>query len=286
MSALSNVISTAIEGNINRAVRRALPSPAGAILAPAIDKAIDQVRGAVLGRQPDKKFQEAPRFTGASNSPGDSFAGIHARGDALQNWCWYALMPSLQNNGYNNDLAWYYIQTANLPERTINVDSVNFGGHPVHFPESYSVDPLQLGLFMDNRNESSRYIQAWRELVLQNGDPNISDSNKGMWGLPAKYKKNIDIVVLNTEKMIALNLKYTRCWPTVSTNTELTSGQGEAMIKTVSFVAEDVYVSVFDAQGIVEPSKEADQSGYTTGLSGGLVSSVLNKIGGISTAFL
>lgn len=286
MSALSNVISTAIEGAANRAIRRAIPGGAGGVLAPVIDKAIDQIRGSVLGRQPDKKFREQAAIGGASNRPGDSFAGIHARGDALQNWCWYALMPTVNNNGYTTELPWQYVQSGNLPERNITPSSTNFAGHPVHFPESYNVDNLQLGMFMDDTNSAQRYVQAWRELVLQNGDSNLSMGAKGLWGLPAKYKMNIDIVVLNMSKTYAINFKYTGCWPTTSSQQELTSGAGEAMVKTVNFMVEDVFIDLYDLQGVVEPTQSPDQSGYTTGLTGAIISSALNKLEGLASAII
>ncbi len=286
MSALSNVISTAIEGATNRAIRRAIPGGVGGVLAPVMDAAIDQIRGSVMGRQSEKKFREQAAIGGASNRPGDSFAGIHARGDAIQTWCWYALMPTVNNNGYTTDLPWQYVQSGNLPERNIASGSANFAGHPVHFPESYSVDQLQLGMFMDDTNAVQRYIQAWRELVLQNGDSNLPMGAKGLWGLPSKYKMSIDIVILNMSKTYAMNFKYTGCWPTLSSQQEVNSGTAEAMVKNVTFMVEDVFVDLYDLKGVVEPTQSPDQTGYTTGLTGAIVSSALNKLEGLASAII
>lgn len=287
MSEISNTIANAIGAATSRAARNALGPRVGSLASPVIGQAIDQVRGAVA----NTAFGQSVGLTasGGSRAPGDAHGGINARGDALQNWCWYALLPDISDGGIVTSLPWYYAQTATLPRRLIQSDSANFNGHPVHFPESYSVDQLRLGLFMDTTNRAQAWLAAWEGLVLGNDDP-TNPRNHGMWGLPADYKKTIDIVILNTERREMLNVKYINAWPSQPEAQELVSGSGEAMVQNVSFMVEDVQIQIMDGQEVANAVRTARdnlvQFGVTTGLSASGISNVLNQIGINLSGFL
>jgi hypothetical protein len=148
---------------------------------------------------------------------GDAFAGINARGDAVQNWCWYCLLPSMENDSALSfggispaiSLPWYYVPSANMPRRKIATESTQANAHMRHYPQSYSVDNLSLGLFMDTTGKAQQYLEAWASKVLDNRDP-ANTENQGRWGLPADYKKDIYIVLLDTVHRQMMNVKYNR----------------------------------------------------------------------------
>ena len=282
MSAISDLISRRIESTIRQASRTAVDPRLRQITDPVVGKAIDTIRRGVFGGPVEKEFKPRLPFGGAA-PPGDDFAGIHSRGDALQNWSWYALLPTVEAGGIVTDLPWYYAQTANLPMRSIQTDSAPMNGHPVHFPESYSVDQLQIGLFMDDTNKSQHWLKAWQSLVLGTGDPSLAQ-NQGMWGLPASYKKDINLAILSPRKDVAINVKYVNCWPILPSNPDLVSGSGEAMLQTVSFMVEDVYISLFNTVGpLAEFANSNSGINPVSSLSGftgvSVVNTILNKFG-------
>jgi hypothetical protein len=215
---------------------------------------------------------------------GDAFAGINARGDALQNWCWYAVMPEVTNRsafsfGGNQPsvaLPWYYVQTANMPRRNVASDSTMTNGHQRYYPGSYQVDELQLGFFMDTKNVAQQYLSAWESLILNTDDP-ADTLNQGMWGLPAEYKKDINILLLDTVKREMLNVKYVRCWPTNLEALDLTSESAAALVQNVRFVVEDVYVSVSNDKGLIDNLTET-ALGYGMGAIQGPLTAQLNKL--------
>ena len=90
--------------------------------------------------------------SGGGTDYGDTGRAINARGDAVQNWCWYCIMPSLTDGNAISlfsmkpsvALPWYYVQKMNLPLRSFQVESISRNGYQAHYPESYSVNDLQL----------------------------------------------------------------------------------------------------------------------------------------------
>lgn len=252
----------------------------------AVDPRLRTVTDPVVGKALDAVFKkpEAPRvpkprtpFAGSA-ALGDSYAGINSRGDALQSWNWYAILPDINYEGRIVSLPWYYAQSSNIPSRSIQSNSHNVNGHPIHYPESYSVEQLQLGLFMDDSNKTQHWLKAWESTIVGTENPKIS-GNQGMWGLPAEYKKEINIVVLNSTKEVALNFKYLNCWPATHANPELVSGSGEAMLNTVSFLVEDVHIDVFSTAGLLPEFTDNTSLGNpVSSLSGFSGSAVVNNV--------
>lgn len=214
---------------------------------------------------------------------GDSFAGINARGDALQNWCWYAVLPEVTNRSAFSfgrlqpsiAIPWYYIQTANLPRRDISTDSTQTNGHQRYYPSAYAVPELQLGFFMDTKNKAQQYLTAWESQILGTDDP--SDTlNQGMWGLPAEYKKDINIMLLDTVKREMLNVKYVRCWPVGLDALDLTSDTAAALVQNVRFMVEDLHITVSNDKGLIDNLTET-ALGYGMGAIQGPLTAQLNN---------
>ena len=289
MSFLSSVISSAKNQVL----------PVNTILSRANQSlAQDLARGNINGAISNASNLLIDSVNGIGNNgsaaPGNYHAGLMARGDALQNWCWYCLLPNVSNNNSVSlsggvfesilgtsslkptvSLPWYYVQTANLPQRTINPDSVNINGHQVHYPESYSVQGLTLGLFMDNTNKVQEWLKAWQGQILVNKDPTIP-GNQGGWGLPSNYKKTINIVVMDVKQSRMLDIRYINCWPSDPQPLDLTSGQAEGLVQQVTFQVEDVEINVYNDKGLVDTITETAR-GYAVGALSGYANSVLNN---------
>jgi len=224
---------------------------------------------------------------------GDDFAGLQKRGDAVQNWCWYAVMPDVSNpNAVSGgtlqalgqsvgvgqpvvSLPWYYVQTANVPDREFQVESIKRNGHEVHFPSSYSVGSLTLGLFMDDRSVAEMYCKAWAAQVMGNQNPKIV-SNQGQWGYPSAYKKDINIVVLSVRRNVLLNVKLMNCWLTQKSALELTSGEASAMVREVTFSVEDIDITVNNDKGLLDTLSNT-ATGYAASALGSVLGGAVNN---------
>lgn len=133
---------------------------------------------------------------------------------------------------------------------------------------------------MDSDNIAQQYIQAWQSLILANKNPKIA-ANQGAWGYPSTYMKDINLVVLSVTRRQLLNVRYINCWPSELGALELTSGESQVLVQNVTFMTEDVEVTVNNDRSLVD-TLIASSSGLSSGsLAGGLnaaISSTLNNI--------
>lgn len=196
-------------------------------------------------------------------TPGDGMRGMNARSDGIQNWCWYCLMPtltnpnslSIMNTQGSVSLPWYYVQRGTIPFRVLETESIKRNSQQIHLPTGYSVPNLSLEFYMDSANKAQEYLKAWSSLVLGTS-PVANVVNRGVWGLPATYKKNITFYVLSVTKKQLLTIKYVGCWPADPQALELTSSDPAILAQTVSFMVEDVEVTVSNDKGLVDKLSE------------------------------
>jgi hypothetical protein len=192
-------------------------------------------------------------------TPGDAFRGMQQRGDAIQNWCWYCLLPTLNNSsalsigGFKPSvsLPWYYVSRMNTPMRTIETETVRRNAHGIHLPTGYSIGSMSAEFFLDSKNEALNYLKAWAGLVLEHGNP-AQFQTRGAWGMPADYKKEINVYALSVKKQVLLNFKYFGCWPSDPTALDWTSDDATAVTQQVTFQVEDVQVTVLNDKGVID----------------------------------
>ena len=203
---------------------------------------------------------------------GDGFKGIRSRQDAVQDWCWYCVLPDVGGKS----LPWYYVTTANTPHRKFNVESLKRNGHEIHLVESYGMGGnIQLKFFLDASSKSHAYLKAWCNEILWDHDPSLA-YNQGVWGYPSAYKKTITIVVMSVDKKDLLVFKYFGCFPTDPQALELTPGTPTPLELTVEFQVEDVELTVKNGMGFLENLKETVK-GFALGALTGGISSVISS---------
>jgi hypothetical protein len=286
MSSLSDFIGAA-SSSLKNAGISSITSAAGQIAQGNLSGAVSD-----LFNEP----QQALATLGASGNTSfaDDFSGLQKRGDAIQNWCWYAVLPDITNpNALSSpsglilgqaissaqpivSLPWYYVQSANVPQREFNVESFKRNAHDVHRPNGYSVGALTLGLFMDSTNKSHQWLKAWQSLVMSNLNPKVV-ANQGNWGYPSSYMKDITLVVLSVTKQVLLNVKLINCWPTLPAALELISGEAAGLVQEVTFSVEDVDITVNNDKGLLDTLINT-ATGYASSAITGVLSSQLNAI--------
>lgn len=214
----------------------------------------------------------------SGTSFGDGFAGINARQDAVQDWCWYAIMPSFGGK----TCPWYYVIGANTPFRKITPETIRRNGHEVTFAESYAMSgSLSLKFFLDSSSRAADYLRTWQSYVLASKDPTQA-RNQGVWGLPANYKKTVTIVVTSVDRKELLIFKYLNVWPTDLAALELGAGSANPMELAVEFSVEDVDLSIQNANGVLDNLADTATGMAYSAVSGGLSSIVNTFKGGFS----
>lgn len=218
-------------------------------------------------------------------TPGDALRGMNARGDAMQNWCWYCLLPTLNNSNAvaiagllpSVSLPWYYVTRMNAPFRTLETESIKRNSHQLHYPTGYSLPSLTLEFFLDSKSEAQAYLKSWSSLVLGQANP-AQFQNRGVWGMPASYKKEINLYALSVSKKVLLNFKYFGCWPSDPSAIEFNSDDASALTQQVTFQVEDVQLTVLNDKGVIDNlSKTA--LGYGLSALTGTANSFLSGFG-------
>lgn len=210
---------------------------------------------------------------------GDGFRGIHARKDAVQDWNWYCILPTVDGKS----LPWYYVTAANTPHRKFNVETLKRNGHSAHFVESYeTTGSLQLSFFLDSSSKAHYYLKAWQRLIMKDDNPALA-VNQGIWGLPAAYKKSITVAVMSVDRKDLLIFKYIGCFPSDPTALDLTAGSETPLELKVDFQVEDVELSVRNGLGFLENVKE-NAKGMALDFIGGGVKSVVSKFAAIPSS--
>ncbi len=199
---------------------------------------------------------------------GDGFKGIHARKDAVQDWCWYCILPKVGGK----QLPWYYVTSANTPHRKINTESLKRNGHTVHYPESYEMSgSLSLKFYLDGTSKAHEYLKAWQREIV--GDKNPAQAaNQGVWGLPSKFKKPITIAVMSVDRKELLVFKYLGCFPTDPQAMELGAGSANPLELQVEFQVEDLDLTVKNSLGFLENLKNTAKGFALDAIGGGLTS--------------
>lgn len=222
-------------------------------------------------------------------TPGDALAGINAREDALQDWCWYCLPPpidtansiTLAGMSGQTSLPWYYVQKANLPWRNIQMDTTTRNGRATYYPQSYSLPDINLELFLDNSNKAMTWAKNWQGQVLANKNPS-QPNNQGGWGLPAKYKKTLQFVLLSTKRKQLMNIKYINCTPSDLSPFEVVSTASGALALSMTIKVEDVDVTLSNDKGLID-SLSSMAGGYAMSAISNIASPFLNNLGDIAS---
>lgn len=202
---------------------------------------------------------------------GNGFAGIHSRQDAVQDWNWYCVLPNVGGK----QLPWYYVVSANTPQRKFNVETLARNGHKVHLPESYELSGnLSLKLFVDTSSRAADYAKAWSSAVLGYNDPAVP-ANQGVWGMPVDFKKTVSVVLMSPDRKDLITFKYLKCWPSDPSAFELGSGSGNPMELQLDLQVEDVEVTIRNAQGLLDNLGSTARGVAYSAISGG-VSDLIN----------
>ena len=191
---------------------------------------------------------------------GDAMAGMNARGDAMQNWCWYALMPTITNSNAASvsglgqpslALPWYYVEDATLPSRLFSMKPLERNGGQANYVDGYSVGELTMSVYLDSTNKALMYFKAWQGNMMGNKDAS-KIINRGAWGYSKDYKKDITIVVMDVTKKTLITAKYFGCVPKDLAALTLSSGAAERLKQPITFSVDDVDITLQDASGLLK----------------------------------
>jgi hypothetical protein len=224
-------------------------------------------------------YAQMPVLTPSSISTGLTSAGsvLGGTGSVLGGLA-SAMGGALFTSVASTSLPWSYVETANLPFRTIQTKSIFREGHDNHYPDKYSVDNLRLGIYSDSSNIAFQYIQAWNNLIIAPFSPNTAATAGGYWGRPVDYKKTIYIYLMDVTKNVVAIVQYVGCFPINVDAYSLISNGSERIVNEINFSVDDVFINLISVPSVAGLIGKAEQ-----GLLGGAVNLASSIVtGGLS----
>jgi hypothetical protein len=126
------------------------------------------------------------------------------------------------------------------------------------------------------------YLNAWCGQMVGNKDAS-NILNRGVWGLPKNYKKDITIIVTDVTKKTLITAKYFGCIPKDPSALDLVSGQADRLKIKVDFSIDDVQITLQSATGLLSQLlTTAEGYGLTAlqGITSGAVTDFQKAISG------
>jgi len=195
---------------------------------------------------------------------------------------------SLFASASSQSLPWYYVEEASLPFRNFSVKSIFREGRHRHYPDTYSIDNLNLHFYLDSTNAAFQYLQAWQNAIISPFSATNSATSSGGFGRPVQYKQPIFIYILDTAQSQMAIIEYTECWPTNIGALNMDSGSSTRITAVVPFSVGDVFVNIVGvAQSVIQgilsnPSQMGNiLSNATSTVGRNLAGSLSSTIGGL-----
>lgn len=177
-----------------------------------IDIAMKEVQNVYTN--PKEMFESRlPLLDQARNSSRDNISGHRypdwEPSDPLLNYQWFALIPTVLSQGE-------YITEIQTPAIRYDQQTKFKNGKIHHYAGFFSVDDMSLTIYTDVSRTAMDAAKKWIRAAR---------SEEGLYGLPASYKNDVYVVVLDQADNIVFGWRYVGCWVTSwdSYNLQMTS---------------------------------------------------------------
>lgn len=121
-----------------------------------------------------------------------------------------------------------YVESIGLPFPEIQQKEGLFGaGTYTYYPGFETISAFDVTFYEDSELNTALWLNAWRERIRRPED--------GAYYLPPNYKRDIDLLLLNTENKTIGRAKLVNVWPTTISQWELSYDSGERIQTQANF---------------------------------------------------
>lgn len=138
-----------------------------------------------------------------------------------------------------------YVEAISLPFREYGSREVFRGGIMRKYPDAVAtVGDLTLTFYVGNDNESFRYIINWMNLIASPASQSLPNG-VCVWNPPSKYKKTIQVALMDMNSNDVYSIDYIGCWPKSFSDVQL-DNEGQRLTYDVTFSVDNMYAYGFD----------------------------------------
>lgn len=161
---------------------------------------------------------------------------VQSRKDPLQSFQWIAFI----DNGMGETIKPIMIDKIQTSGQRYDTKPVYRQGQMNHYASSYSTDNITISLYTDTTGQAITYCTNWFEAVRH---------PSGYFRLPAKYKRNVRVVMVDSVHNTVATFTFQGCWPTAYESYSLDAG-GTIIETTMQLSVDSVRVNESDAPSL------------------------------------
>lgn len=141
--------------------------------------------------------------------PGITFDEIETGFEPAPSWRFRLILP---NFGAAGDFVSLLAENVNVPIQVLENEARFVSGSYVNYPKELNIDQLDFTFFEHGQDHRvSRYFQAWRDKVFDDGFDDLS--KRGNFGLPVDYKRPVTVIIYDLQGEEAAIYQFENCWP-------------------------------------------------------------------------
>lgn len=179
-------------------------------------------------------------------TPGNALAGLLARPDPLMAFSWYVELPTIQGPGLAPaNLPWYYVEEATVPFRNFEPRAVYRDGRNRNYAGKYNVDPITLGVYLDENGTALSYWDTWSSAIVAPFDRANYKTQGGGFRPPRSYQKDVRLYLLDVSKRQVVRFTCVECWPQNTDGLALQSQTNDRLVGRITLNVGDVFTEVF-----------------------------------------
>jgi len=121
-----------------------------------------------------------------------------------------------------------FLESIDLPFNNISIaDSWHGGSGFTYYPGTHDISSFSCTFYEDNHATTTKWLIAWKALV--------KDMDTGFYNLPSVFKKNINVIMLDSKNNSVLKAEMTGLWPAETGNFALNYSDSGRIIITQTF---------------------------------------------------
>ncbi len=192
---------------------------------------------------------------------------IQKRRDPVLSIDWIGIIQDPPGMKNSPQMPWAYIDEIQCSPISISPNAVFRNGIQQKYAGNYDVGSASLKLYTDVSGMSFNYANAWIRSIRR---------NDGQWGLPASYKKDIVVYILDSTREVVVDIRLVGCYPTSWQSYSLEATSASPLFTLLELSVDDFYINV-------EASPTAAKNALSRFLAPitGALDSVSNKVSSV-----
>jgi len=161
-------------------------------------------------------------------------------------WRFTCTLPTVAGTNLNGQKLSFQVERISCPMPGINFEPAVFNSGERQFPNLRTIGAITISFIEDTNYSILQYLRAWKNLIID---------DDGNYGLPASYKKQIQLQPYDETGQSNITLSWSFCAPSQIEPYDFDGSQTRHVTCSVTFVV--------DAMDPLQPSGSNTSSGIT-----------------------